>query len=38
MFRHLLILPDGSELFSGSDTQNAIIGVTVRSWSMTIRN
>lgn len=29
MFRHLLILPDGSELFSGSDTQNAIVGVTV---------
>lgn len=29
MRRHLLILPDGSRLFSGPDTQNAIVSVTV---------
>ena len=29
MYRHLLILPDGAELFSGRDADSAIVSVTV---------
>ena len=29
MFRHLLILPDGTELFSGVGEENAVMGVTI---------